>query len=199
MARRRPAFDALVAVDSPGAIVVSDPVAPFLARASRSSACGTATVRPGGSSAWKRRPAAGPRRVSWQGRRLALRGGPLAAQGTQVVGIVGEAGVGKSRLVREATRGLPGWRLLSAGGAPYTQETPCAPLIELLRGLCHVLPADDAAEVKERVTRALPADAEPRLVLPPVLDLFSAPCRRTISSATRIRRSAASGRAMPSS
>src|SRR5262249_61257559 len=65
-----------------------------------------------------------------------------------------------------------GWRLRSGGGAPYTEGTPWAPLCGLLGGLCPALPADDDAEVTERVTRALPADIEPRLVLPPILDLL---------------------------
>jgi transcriptional regulator with AAA-type ATPase domain/tetratricopeptide (TPR) repeat protein len=171
-------LDTLAAVDSPGAIVVSDPVAPFLARRFLLE-----RIRGGDGHAWRvvRLEETTSR---WTATRFvgraaelgALRhAASLAGQGDgQVVGVVGEAGVGKSRLIREATHGLAGWRLLFAGGAPYTQATPCAPLIELLRGLCHVLPADDAAEVQARVARALPADAEPRLLLPPVLDLLGA-------------------------
>jgi DNA-binding NtrC family response regulator/tetratricopeptide (TPR) repeat protein len=169
-------LDTLVAVDSPGAIVVSEPVVPFLTRRFSLERVGE-----GERPAWRvlrfEEAPGGWAATRFVGRATELsalrRAASFAAQGHgQIVGIVGEAGVGKSRLVREATQGLPGWRLLVAGGAPYTQETPCAPLIELLKGLCHLQHVDDATEVTARVARALPADAEPRLVLPPMLDLL---------------------------
>src|SRR5262245_2423116 len=169
-------LETLVGVDSPGAIVVSSPVAPFLAR--RFS---LERATEGEGDAWRvlRLEEAlvggeGPRFVGRAAELGALRrAASLAEQGQgQVVGIVGEAGVGKSRLVRAATRGLRGWRLLAAGGAPDTKETLGAPLIELIKGLCHIQQADAAVDVGARLARALPADAEPRQVLPPILDLL---------------------------
>ena len=63
----------------------------------------------------------------------------LAGRGT-VVGIVGEAGVGKSRLCVEFTRrcrsrGLP---LFDAQGLSHGRAVPFAPVRQLLRGLCGV-------------------------------------------------------------
>ena len=171
-------LDTLVDLDSPGAIVLSDTVAPFLGR--RFS---LERVRDGKRPAWRiLRLDEGYSRwttTRFVGRTSELgvlrHAASLAARGQgQVVAVVGEAGVGKSRLVREATQDLSGWRRLSAGGLPYTQETPCAPVVALLRGLCHVLPADDVGEVRERVTRALPDDVAPRRVLAPMLDLLGA-------------------------
>ncbi len=53
----------------------------------------------------------------------------------QVVAIVGEPGVGKSRLVHEFTRASlgPGWRLLEAAAVSYARSTPYLPVIRLLR------------------------------------------------------------------
>jgi transcriptional regulator with AAA-type ATPase domain/tetratricopeptide (TPR) repeat protein len=171
-------LETLVRVDSPGAILVSGPVAPFLAR--RFS---LERALNGEFNAWRVLGLDdGP--SGWKATRFVGRAGELgvlrraaslAERGHgQIVGVVGEAGVGKSRLVREATNGLQGWRLLSAGGAPYTKEMPCAPLIELLEGLCRIQPTDAATEVGERIARALRTDAEARLVLPPILDLLGA-------------------------
>jgi DNA-binding NtrC family response regulator/tetratricopeptide (TPR) repeat protein len=171
-------LDTLVAFDSPAAILVSDPAAPFLGR--RFS---LERIRAGELHAWRiLRLDEGHSRwttTRFVGRAAELgvlrRAASAAARGQgQIVAIVGEAGIGKSRLVREATQDLSSWRRLSAGGLPYTQETPCAPLIELLRSLCHVLPSDDVGEVRTRVTRALPDDVEPRRVLPAILDLLGA-------------------------
>ena len=79
----------------------------------------------------------------------------------QIVGIVGEAGVGKSRLVREAIRGAPGLACSCRWRGAVHEGDAGAPLPELLRALCHIPPADGAAEARERVMRALPDDAEP--------------------------------------
>jgi hypothetical protein len=48
----------------------------------------------------------------------------------QIVGVVGEAGVGKSRLVPEGVRRLSGWLVLSSGGAPYATNTPYFPIVD---------------------------------------------------------------------
>jgi transcriptional regulator with AAA-type ATPase domain/tetratricopeptide (TPR) repeat protein len=166
-------LETLVGVDAPGAIVVSGPVAPFLARR-------FALERVPEHDVWRvlrlEEVSAGWRATRFVGRAAELgalrRAASLAERGQgQVAGIVGEAGVGKSRLVREVTHALQGWRLLSAGGAPYTKETPGVPLVEILKGLCRIEPGDAAADIAERVARVLPADAEAGL-LPPVLDLL---------------------------
>ena len=53
----------------------------------------------------------------------------------QVVAIIGEPGVGKSRLVHEVTRpeSMRGWRVLKTGAASYGKATPYRPLVDLLR------------------------------------------------------------------
>ena len=191
-------LETLVGVDSPGAIVVSRPVTPFLARR-------FALERVAERDVWRvlrlEEVPAGWRATRFVGRAAELgalrRAASLAERGQgQVVGIVGEAGVGKSRLVREATHALQGWRLLSASGAPYTKETPGAPLVELLKGLCRIQPGDAAGtSASASRERGRPT---PRGACCPPSSICSAPCRGTIRSAIRIRRSAASGRATPS-
>ncbi len=89
----------------------------------------------------------------------------------QVVGVVGEAGVGKSRLVHEAVQPLKDWLVLSSAGVPFMKDTPFFPVVELLKSLCRIEDMDTAAEVRQRVTRALPRDADPS-VLAPILDLL---------------------------
>jgi class 3 adenylate cyclase/tetratricopeptide (TPR) repeat protein len=61
----------------------------------------------------------------------------IAADGHgQVVAIIGEPGVGKSRLLHEVTRpeSLPGWRVLKTAAVSYGKATAHRPLVELLRG-----------------------------------------------------------------
>jgi DNA-binding NtrC family response regulator/tetratricopeptide (TPR) repeat protein len=91
----------------------------------------------------------------------------------QIVGIVGEAGVGKSRLLYEAVRQLQGWLVLACGGAPYAKNTPYFPLVEILKSYCQIQDTDTASEVRERAARKLPAGAgDPVRLLPPILDLL---------------------------
>ena len=53
----------------------------------------------------------------------------------QVVALVGEAGVGKSRLVYELTHShhLQGWRVLESASVSYGKATPYFPVIDLLK------------------------------------------------------------------
>ena len=169
-------LEALVAGDDAGAILVSGPVVPFLVRR-----FALEQVREDERNAWK------VLRVeevsaSWSATRFVGRTSELtalrqaAAQATQrrgpLVGIVGEAGVGKSRLVHEAVQPLQGWLLLASGGVPYMKGTSYYPLVELLRSLYLIQDMDAASAVRERVTRALPADVDPHAVRPPILDLL---------------------------
>jgi len=54
----------------------------------------------------------------------------------QVVAVMGEAGVGKSRLVYEFVQShrLRGWRVLESASVSYGKATPYLPIIELLGG-----------------------------------------------------------------
>ena len=56
----------------------------------------------------------------------------------QVVAVVGEAGVGKSRLVYECLHShhTQGWRVLESASVSYGKATPYFPVLDLLRALC---------------------------------------------------------------
>jgi DNA-binding NtrC family response regulator/tetratricopeptide (TPR) repeat protein len=173
------ALETLVAGDPLGAIVISGAVVPFLTRR-----FALEPVREGPHEAWlvlRREDAPG----AWSSPRFVGRASELetlrqasarAEQGRgQIVGIAGEAGVGKSRLLHECVRQLPGWHVLSSGGAPYATNTPYFPIVEMLKALCGVAETDAAADVQEKVARSLPAAAgDPDWLLPPVLDVLGA-------------------------
>jgi class 3 adenylate cyclase/tetratricopeptide (TPR) repeat protein len=100
-----------------------------------------------------------------------------AGQG-QVVDVVGEAGVGKSRLVWEFTRSTraQAWLRLEAPGVAYAKATPYAPVTEMLRGYFQVESADDAGAIRAKVTRRL-LDLDPSLHwgIAPILSLGDIP------------------------
>jgi len=75
----------------------------------------------------------------------------------QAVGIVGEPGVGKSRLIAEFLQTQPphAWRILEARAASYGQGTPYLPIIDLLKGLFQLADGDHPQAAREQVTRAL--------------------------------------------
>src|SRR3989454_9259790 len=72
----------------------------------------------------------------------------------QVVGVVGEAGVGKSRLFLEfiATHRLGESLTLMSSAASWGKATPYLPVIDLLKAYFQIEPRDDAGEIRERVT-----------------------------------------------
>jgi class 3 adenylate cyclase/tetratricopeptide (TPR) repeat protein len=75
----------------------------------------------------------------------------------QVVALVGEPGVGKSRLVWEFAHShrVEGWRLVESGSVSYGKATPYLPVIDLLSAYFRVSSGDDAREVREKVTGKL--------------------------------------------
>jgi DNA-binding NtrC family response regulator/tetratricopeptide (TPR) repeat protein len=75
----------------------------------------------------------------------------------QVVTIVGEPGVGKSRLLYELTRSerLREWRILGCGGVSHGLATPYLPLVELLRRYFEVEEAVTPSEIGERIEHTL--------------------------------------------
>ena len=79
-----------------------------------------------------------------------------AGQG-QVVAVVGEAGVGKSRLAWEVTRShrTQGWLVLESGSVSYGKATPYLPAIELLKAYCRIQERDGPREIRERVAGKL--------------------------------------------
>ena len=72
----------------------------------------------------------------------------------QVVSLVGEAGVGKSRLVHECfhSHRTLGWRVLESASASYGKATPYFPVSDLLKRYCHVDDGDDARMIRAKVT-----------------------------------------------
>ena len=90
----------------------------------------------------------------------------------QVVALVGEPGVGKSRLTWEMVRAArgQGWLVLQTGSVSASQAPPFLPLADLLRGYFEIEPRTEPQRVGERVTERL-------LMLDPGLRSLSAPLR----------------------
>jgi class 3 adenylate cyclase/tetratricopeptide (TPR) repeat protein len=96
----------------------------------------------------------------------------------QVVALVGEAGVGKSRLVWEVTHShrTHGWLVLAAGSVSYGKATPYLPVVDLLKSYFQVEDRDDHRRVRERVTgKLLALDEGLRPTLPAALALLDVP------------------------
>ena len=91
-----------------------------------------------------------------------------AAGHGQVVAIVGEPGVGKSRLVWEVmqTHRDRGWLIGQGSAVSYGQATPYLPVIDLLKAYFHVEDRDDPGQIRDKVTArilALDRALEPSL------------------------------------
>src|SRR5499427_7568291 len=75
----------------------------------------------------------------------------------QVVGVVGEPGIGKSRLLYEFRQSLAGQRLLYLAGRclSYARTTPYLPVLEILRHTCGLTESDRPEEITAKVHHAL--------------------------------------------
>jgi class 3 adenylate cyclase/tetratricopeptide (TPR) repeat protein len=75
----------------------------------------------------------------------------------QVVALVGEPGMGKSRLVYEFAHShdTQGWRVLESASVSYGKATPYFPVIDLLKRYVHVEDADDPRAIRAKVTGQL--------------------------------------------
>jgi class 3 adenylate cyclase/tetratricopeptide (TPR) repeat protein len=94
--------------------------------------------------------------------------GRAAAGHGQVVALVGEPGVGKSRLVWEVTHShrSASWLILQASAASYGQATPYLPVIDLLKAYFQIEVRDDPRRMREKVMGkllALDRSLEPSL------------------------------------
>jgi class 3 adenylate cyclase/tetratricopeptide (TPR) repeat protein len=102
-----------------------------------------------------------------------------AGRGTgQVLALVGEPGVGKSRLVWEFTHShrTQGWRVLESGSVSYGRATAYRPVIDLLRGYFQISDQDDGRKIREKVTgRLFTLDRSLEPVLPALLALLDVP------------------------
>jgi class 3 adenylate cyclase len=95
----------------------------------------------------------------------------------QVVAVLGEAGVGKSRLVYEFVRSsrLQGWFVLESASVSYGQATPYVPVIDLLKRYAHVEDHDDPRTVRAKVTgQILTLDETLQDTVPALLSLLDA-------------------------
>jgi class 3 adenylate cyclase len=72
----------------------------------------------------------------------------------QVVAVLGDAGVGKSRLVYEFVRSsrLQGWSVLESASVSYGKATPYVPVIDLLKSYCRIDVRDDPRTIRAKVT-----------------------------------------------
>jgi class 3 adenylate cyclase/tetratricopeptide (TPR) repeat protein len=103
----------------------------------------------------------------------------LAGNGQgQIAAIVGEAGVGKSRLVYEFTHShrLQGWLVLESASVSYGKATSYLPVINLLKGYFKIQDGDDLRGIREKVTgKLLTLDRALEPTLPALLALLDAP------------------------
>ncbi len=103
----------------------------------------------------------------------------LAGNGQgQVAAIVGEAGLGKSRLVYEFAHShrLQGWLILESASVSYGKATSYLPVIDLLKGYFKIQDRDDLREIREKVTgKLLTLDESLKPVLPALLALLDVP------------------------
>jgi len=83
--------------------------------------------------------------------------GRAASGHGQVVAVVGEPGVGKSRLVWEVTHShrIHGWLILQAGSVSYGRATPYLPVIDLLKRYFQIEDRNGHRTIREKVTSKL--------------------------------------------
>ena len=96
----------------------------------------------------------------------------------QVVAIVGEPGVGKSRLVWEVTHSYRahGWLALQAGSVSYGKATSYLPVIDLLKANFAIEDRDGPRTVREKVTgKLLTLDRALEGSQPALLSLLNVP------------------------
>jgi class 3 adenylate cyclase/tetratricopeptide (TPR) repeat protein len=96
----------------------------------------------------------------------------------QVVAVVGEPGLGKSRLFREFTRShrVHGWLLLEGAAVSYAKASAYQPIAHLLREYFGIEPRDDAQRIREKLTgKILTLDRALESYLPALLALVDVP------------------------
>ena len=101
-----------------------------------------------------------------------------AAGRGQVIAIVGEAGVGKSRLVWEVIHShrVQGWLVLQAGSVSYGKATSYLPVVDLLKGYFCIEDRDEPRTAREKVMgKLLTLDRTLESDLPALLSLLDVP------------------------
>ena len=96
----------------------------------------------------------------------------------QMVAVVGQPGVGKSRLFWEFTHSahVAGSLVLESGAVPYGKTTPYLPVVDLLKAYCGIGERDDQRTIGEKVTgKLLGLDPALEPSLPAFLTLLDLP------------------------
>jgi class 3 adenylate cyclase/tetratricopeptide (TPR) repeat protein len=95
----------------------------------------------------------------------------------QIVAVVGEPGVGKSRLVYEFVHSYhtPGWLVLESASVSYGKATPYFPVIDVLKRYSHVEEGDDTRTIRAKGTgQVLTLDPALQDTVPALLALLDA-------------------------
>jgi class 3 adenylate cyclase len=95
----------------------------------------------------------------------------------QIVAAVGEAGVGKSRLMYEFVHShrTQGWLVLESASVSYGKATPYFPVIDLLKRYTHVEDGDDARTIRAKMAgQILTLDESLQETIPALLSLLDA-------------------------
>jgi class 3 adenylate cyclase len=96
----------------------------------------------------------------------------------QLVAIVGEAGVGKSRLYHEFTHShrVQGWLVLQASAVSHGKTISYLPVIDLLKAYCKLEARDDHRALREKITGKLfTLDESLKPLLPAFFGLLDVP------------------------
>jgi class 3 adenylate cyclase/tetratricopeptide (TPR) repeat protein len=96
----------------------------------------------------------------------------------QIVAMVGEPGVGKSRLFREFTHSqrTGGWLVIESGAVPYGPASRDLAVVDLLAAYFEIHGRDDRRQIREKVTgKLLALDRTLEPSLPALLALLGAP------------------------
>ena len=104
--------------------------------------------------------------------------GQAGAGRGQVVALVGEAGVGKSRLTYEFTHShrVQDWLILEYSSVSYGKATSYLPVIDLLKGYFKIGDRDDHRKMRAKVLgQVLGLDRALEPLLPPLLALLDVP------------------------
>jgi class 3 adenylate cyclase len=104
----------------------------------------------------------------------------------QVVAVIGEPGVDKSRLYWEFTHSHrnQGWLVVESGSVSYGKASAYLPVTDLLRAYFQIEEHDDARKIREKVTGKLfSLDRALEPALPALLGLLDVPVSVTVSTA----------------
>ncbi|MCI0546086.1 MAG: AAA family ATPase [Candidatus Rokubacteria bacterium] len=96
----------------------------------------------------------------------------------QVVAVIGEPGVGKSRLYWEFTRShrATGWLTLAGDSVSFGRNTAFLPIVQLLKEYFQIDERDDPRRIKEKVTgKLITLDEALQESAPALLDLLGLP------------------------